>query len=48
VAELLLDSLKMVLQQEIDDLPRNLQEKKHKSGSRNAGDDATHRPFCRE
>jgi hypothetical protein len=32
VAELLLDDLKMVLQQEIRDLQRNFQEKRYKSG----------------
>jgi hypothetical protein len=31
VAELLLDDLKMILQQEIHDLQRNLQEKRYKS-----------------
>jgi hypothetical protein len=32
VAELLLDDLKMILQQEIRDLQRNFQEKRYKSG----------------
>ena len=32
MAELLLDDLKMILQQEIRDLPSNLQEKRYKSG----------------
>jgi hypothetical protein len=32
VAELLLDDVKMVLQQEIRDLQRNFQEKRYKSG----------------
>jgi len=41
VAELLLDNLKVILQQEIRDLPCNLQEKKYKSG------DATDRLLSR-
>jgi hypothetical protein len=41
VAELLLDELKMILQQEIRDLQRNLQEKRYKSG------DATDRLLSR-
>jgi hypothetical protein len=41
VAELLLDDLKMILQQEIRDLQRNLQEKRYKSG------DATERLLSR-
>jgi hypothetical protein len=41
VAELLLDELKMILQQEIRDLQRNLQEKRYKSG------DATYRLLSR-
>jgi hypothetical protein len=38
MAELLLDNLKMILQQEIRDLQRNLQEKKYKSSSGDATD----------
>jgi hypothetical protein len=41
VAELLLDNLKVILQQEIRDLQCNLQEKKYKSG------DATDRLLSR-
>jgi hypothetical protein len=41
VAELLLDNLKVILQQEIRDLQSNLQEKKYKSG------DATDRLLSR-
>ena len=41
MAELLLDNLKVILQQEIRDLPCNLQEKKYKSG------DATDRLLSR-
>jgi hypothetical protein len=41
VAELLLDDLKMILQQEIRDLQRNLQEKRYKSS------DATDRLLSR-
>ena len=41
MAELLLDDLKMILQQEIRDLQRNLQEKRYKSG------DATERLLSR-
>lgn len=45
MAELLLDNLKMILQQEIRDLQRSLQEKKYKSSG--GGDDATDRLLSR-
>ena len=38
MAELLLDNLKMILQQEIRDLRRNLQEKKYKTSTSDATD----------
>ena len=38
MAELLLDNLKMILQQEIRDLQRNLQEKKYKTSTSDATD----------
>ena len=38
MAELLLDNLKMILQQEIHDLQRNLQEKKYKTSTSDATD----------
>jgi hypothetical protein len=38
MAELLLDNLKMILQQEIRDLQRNLQEKKYKTSTGDATD----------
>jgi hypothetical protein len=38
MAELLLDNLKMILQQEVRDLERNLQEKKYKCNSGDATD----------
>jgi hypothetical protein len=38
MAELVLDNLKMILQQEILDLQRNLQEKKYKTGTSDATD----------
>jgi hypothetical protein len=44
MAELLLDNLKIILQQEVRDLERNLQEKKYKC---NSGGDATDRLLSR-
>jgi hypothetical protein len=38
MAELLLDNLKMILQQEIRDLQHNLQEKKYKTSTSDATD----------
>jgi hypothetical protein len=38
MAELLLDNLKMILQQEIRDLQRNLQDKKYKTSTSDATD----------
>lgn len=46
MAELLLDHLRMNLQQEIRDLQSNLQEKKYNSGCRSRGD-ATDRLLSR-
>jgi len=47
MAELLLDNLKMVLQLEIHDLQRNLQEKKNKKVVA-AAPATQHIAFCRE